>query len=93
VVVCRFSLSIATQTADNWGNGLNNTNEKRELREQDREYIIHVLDEAYQSREPLASQLHIFEPFEITLAERKSMILASDYSLDTDLVSALVLFG
>jgi len=68
-------------------------NEKRELKESDREFIIHALDQSYQSREHLSSCLHLFEAFDITRAQRNEMILASDFAMDEDLVSALVLFG
>lgn len=70
-----------------------NTNEKRTLEPRDREYLIHLLDTGYQKREPLGMHTHLFEEFDITTAERKRIILESDYGLDEDLVSTLVLFG
>lgn len=67
--------------------------EKKPLEDRDREYIILHLDAACQRMEPLAMHVSIFEEYDITRAQRNQMILESDYGLDEDLVSTLVLFG
>lgn len=78
---------------DNLENGLP-LFEKTSLTEGEREYLIHILDNGYQQKEPLALHLHIFTeyPF-LTRQDRNKIILESDYRLDDDLVSMLVLFG
>lgn len=70
-----------------------NLDEKRPLEPRDREYLIFVLDGGYMRCEPLGMHVHLFEEFDITSAQRKEIILASDYNQDEALVSSLVLFG
>lgn len=73
--------------------GLINLNEKRPVEQRDREYLIFALDGGYEEQEPIAAMMHLFDPFEITLRERNSIILESAYKNDEKLVAALVLFG
>ncbi len=69
------------------------TQEKPELTPADREYIINVLDQAYQMAEPLAKHMAIFDNYKISRPERNAIILETDYALDEELVAALLLFG
>jgi hypothetical protein len=78
---------------DNWEFGLINLDEKKPLEARDREFIIFSLDKAYEMCEPLASQLFLFEDFEITRAERNQLILESEFRNDEKLVSTIILFG
>jgi hypothetical protein len=78
---------------DNLEFGLTNLEEKKPLEQRDREFIIFSLDKAYEMCEPLASQMFLFDDFDITRAERNKLILESEYRNDEKLVSTIILFG
>lgn len=68
-------------------------NEKRPLEQRDRDHIIFALDTAYSKQEPVSTQMHLFDEFEITNHERNQLIMQSDYKDDEKLISLLTLFG